>query len=396
MKVCHLWDIFWPLGIGGVERYIISSTNYLAKKKKIEFSLLTDRSRPLLITKNIKKFEDAGFLKVYRLGPTPVDLVSGFFYDAFGSTPKPVKKMRFSGLCREATKSNISKLTDIFHIHGIWGPIDLEYVNLGVYLSQHFHKPLVLTLHGSFVGSDPLLGGMPLESPEVKGILYNHADAITTYSREVFSYLTGMGLSKKTHLITNFVDTIHFQNNNPASSRNSSTVIYLARLEPPQMPQLVVEAFKQVNARIPNAKLHIVGYGSLYGRLKGLIHTYGLDGTVSLMGKQTDVRKFLWNGDIFVASNFGYIASLEAWSAGLAVIAPNFGVLKETVSHGDNGLLIKPEDADELAFAMITLLENKQLREKLALNGMKTVKNYDIRAVAPKISDVYQSVTNTD
>ena len=37
-----------------------------------------------------------------------------------------------------------------------------------------------------------------------------------------------------------------------------------------------------------------------------------------MMGKQTDVRKFLWNSDIFVATNFGYMASLEAWSAGLS------------------------------------------------------------------------------
>ncbi len=389
MRVCHVWENFWPLQIGGLERYILSLTNYLSKTKDVEFSLITDRSKVLLITKNIKKFESASFLNVYRLGPSLADLFSGVLFDAFGSTPKLVKKMRFASLCQEAGQSSVAKSADIFHIHGIWGLTDLEYVNLGVYLSQHFNKPLVVTLHGSFVG-DPLIGGMPLESPPIKNILYNDADVITTYSQEVFSALGGMGLAKKAHLITNFVDTTQFKN--PSLSRKGDTVIYVSRLSPPQFPELIVEAFKQVNARVPNAKLNIVGYGTLFEHMKGLVHEYGLDETISLMGKQTDVRKFLWNSDIFVSGNFGYIASLEAWSAGLALIAPDFGVLKETISHENNGLLVKPQDADQLASAIITLLENRQLREKLALNGMETVKNYDIKAVAPKIYDVYRSV----
>ena len=115
-----------------------------------------------------------------------------------------------------------------------------------------------------------------------------------------------------------------------------------------------------------------------------------------MVGKQTDVRKFLWNADIFVATNFGYMASLEAWSAGLAVVAPNFGVLKETVTHGQNGLLVDPGNSDQLASALITLLENKHLRDKLASNGMETAKNYDIASVVPKISAVYQSLLKTD
>ena len=228
MRVCHVWDIFWPLGIGGVERYIMSSANFIFKNDKIDFSLLTDRSKPLLITKNIKKFEDAGYLKVYRLGPSPTDLFSGFIYDAFGSMPKPVKKMRFASLCHEASKSSIAKSADIFHIHGIWGLMDFEYVNLGVFLSQHFHKPLVLTLHGSFIGYDPSVGGMPLGKPEVQEILRNYPDIITTYSKEVYGDLERMGLARKVRLITNFVDTRHFTN--PSVTKKGDTVVFVARL----------------------------------------------------------------------------------------------------------------------------------------------------------------------
>ena len=77
-----------------------------------------------------------------------------------------------------------------------------------------------------------------------------------------------------------------------------------------------------------------------------------LENSVILTGKQTDVRKFLWNSDVFVATNFGYIASLEAWASGFAVVAPKFGILKETITHGDNGLLVEPGNVDEFASAL--------------------------------------------
>jgi glycosyltransferase involved in cell wall biosynthesis len=371
-----------------LERYILWLTSYLAKKQAIEFSLITGRTKFLLVTKNIKKYEDAGFLKVYRLGPQPVDILNGAFIYALGSTPKLVEKIKFASLYQEASKWKVAQSADVFHIHGIWR--DLEYINLGIYLSRNYGKPLVVTLHGGFVGS-PLQGGMPLESTAVKSILENDASAITTYSREILGTLERMGLGKKSHLVTNFVDPPYFKNPNAAQPHDTS-VIYVGRLEPVQTPELVIKAFKKVTDQVPNSKLTIVGYGRCFESLKLLIKELNLENSVTMAGRQTDVRPFLWNSDIFAATNFGYIATLEAWSAGLAVVAPNFGILKETVSHEKNGLLFEPDNADDLAAALIRLIKDKQLRKTLALSGAQTVQNYDIRAVAPKMSQIYRSV----
>jgi glycosyltransferase involved in cell wall biosynthesis len=235
-------------------------------------------------------------------------------------------------------------------------------------------------------------GGMPLESLAVKSILMNDAAAITTYSKEVLSVLERIGVGKKSHLIRNFVDTVRLKNPSTFVSPHEDTVIHVGRLEPLQTPEIIIKAFKQVNAKFPNAKLLIVGYGSLYKSLKILIKKLNLEDTVSMTGQQTDVRKFLWKSDIFVTTNFGYLSTLEAWSAQLAVVAPNFGVLKEIISHENNGLLVKQHDVDQLSFALIRLIEDKELRRKLALNGARTVKNYDIRAVAPEVAKIYQSL----
>ncbi len=304
---------------------------------------------------------------------------------ALRTQPQFIKNAKLASLCREAANWETAKTADIFHIHGIWG--DLEYIKLGVFLSQHFKKPLVITLHGGFIG-DPLIGGMPLTSPEVRKILFS-ANAITTYSKEVFLGLEQMGLDSKTRLITNFVNTTYFANHNH-SLPSEGTVIFVSRLEAVQNPEVIIKAFKYVNKECPKAKLNIVGYGTQFEALKHLITDLGLQDSVFLMGKQTDVRQFLWNSDIFVATNFGYIASLEAWSAGLAVIAPNFGILKEIISNGDNGLLVAPNNAEQLGNAIIDLLKNRDYRLSLALKGFQTVKDYDISSVAPKMAEVYQ------
>ncbi|MCW3995070.1 MAG: glycosyltransferase family 4 protein [Candidatus Bathyarchaeota archaeon] len=389
MHVCHVWDRFWPLQIGGLERYILWLSSYLAKNYDVDFSLITGRTKFLLITKNIKKFERSSTLEVFRLGPNPVDFVNGTLMYTLGYTPRFVDKIKFKGLCREAAGWSNTQSADVFHIHGVWK--DLEYINLGIYLSRRFHKPLVLTLHGSFVG-DPYDGGMPLESPVIKNILRNDVAAITTYSKEILSALQRLGFAEKSYLVTNFVDVPRFKKPNVVSNDHQTTVVYVGRLERVQTPEIVVEAFKKVNDKLPDAKLTLVGYGTLFDSIRSLIKQLNLENAVSMVGKQTDVRDFLWNSDVFVATNFGYIATLEAWSAGLAVVAPKFGVLKEIVAHGETGLLVNPNDADDLASALMTLIENKDLRTKVALNGAKAANEYDIREVAPKMVEIYQSV----
>lgn len=392
LRVCHVWERFWPIEIGGLERYILWLSTYLAKKQAIDFSLITGRTKLTWIPRKIKKFEDSGFLKVYRLGPNPVDVLNGAYLYASHSITPPMllQKMKFTSLYKEAAKLECAKSADVFHIHGIWS--DLEYIDLGIYLSRRFGKPLVLTLHGGFVGS-PVLGGMPLDSPHIKAILENDVSAITTYSKEILGALDGLGLGKKSHLVTNFVNASKFKNQNP-SKPHDLTMIYVGRFEPLQTPDLVIKAFKRVHDEMPNAKLIMVGYGRMNETLKLLIKELNLEDSVNMAGRQTDVRNFLWSSDVFVATNFGYIATLEAWAAGLAVVAPKFGIMKETISHEENGLLFEPLNVDDLASNLLRIIKDDKLRRKLALNGAQTVREYDIGAVAPKLSAIYQQVTN--
>ncbi|GGH80196.1 hypothetical protein GCM10011379_50710 [Filimonas zeae] len=63
---------------------------------------------------------------------------------------------------------------------------------------------------------------------------------------------------------------------------------------------------------------------------------------------------------------------LEAMAAGKPVIATNNGGAVQAISHGETGYLIAPGDIKQFAAYMEQLIENKDLRNSLGLNGRKT------------------------
>jgi glycosyltransferase involved in cell wall biosynthesis len=232
---------------------------------------------------------------------------------------------------------------------------------------------------------------MPLRAPATLDVL-RRADAITTFSKETLNVLRELGLDKRSRLIPNFVDTRSF--NRPASNGGGSgtRIVMVSRLSKPKDPITSILAFYQVRKEIPEATFKIVGYGPLYEEANRLVQDLNLEGAVTLVGMKSDVRKFLWDSDIFIGTRGSYITTLEAWAAGLVVIAPEFGIMKEIISNGENGLLVPPGDVNQLASAMISLIRNKDLRTTLASNGAQALKKHDIRNVASSIANIYTSL----
>ena len=73
----------------------------------------------------------------------------------------------------------------------------------------------------------------------------------------------------------------------------------------------------------------------------------------------------------------GYgIVYLEAGALGLPVIGSRTGGVVEAIDHGETGLLVNPGDPEGLAKAIIALLEDEKLREKLGKRGREKAKQH--------------------
>jgi glycosyltransferase involved in cell wall biosynthesis len=129
----------------------------------------------------------------------------------------------------------------------------------------------------------------------------------------------------------------------------------------------LLEAWKQVAERFPNAILLIGGKGPLRGELEEKIADYGLSNKVRLLGYIPDheLASYYQAADMFVVPSqalegFGLI-TVEALSSGLPVMATPIGGNKEILQGFRPELLFKSSSSDHMAEGMIHMLSNRKL-----------------------------------
>jgi glycosyltransferase involved in cell wall biosynthesis len=87
------------------------------------------------------------------------------------------------------------------------------------------------------------------------------------------------------------------------------------------------------------------------------------------------------------------MSMLEAMAARKAVVATAVGGIPETLSDGDNGLLVPPRDEQALARALARVLGDCALRDRLAERARATIEQqYSTEVVCGKLSAIYREL----
>jgi glycosyltransferase involved in cell wall biosynthesis len=143
--------------------------------------------------------------------------------------------------------------------------------------------------------------------------------------------------------------------------------------------QILLPSLAKIKLKIPNVLLRIAGQGVLLEDLKKEVDILGLNQNVEFLGfiKHHEVREFYLSGDVFLMPSvwheqFGLVGP-EALSCEIPIIGSNIGGIPEWLKHNENGLLVPPQDINELSIAAIKLLEDSKLREEMGVNGRKFV-----------------------
>ncbi len=174
--------------------------------------------------------------------------------------------------------------------------------------------------------------------------------------------------------------------------RTSRHVLAVGRLEHRKGTDVLLEAWAQVAMRHPGAILHLVGADSAgfgahalarFGREQVMVH--GLLSEAAL----DDVRR-----DCLIQvipsryESFGLVA-LEAWAAGMCVVASRCGGLAEVV--GDAGILVEPEDAQKLAAALTAALaDTPRCRDLADVGRRRLVDRFSTSVCSPINRAAYQ------
>jgi colanic acid/amylovoran biosynthesis glycosyltransferase len=153
--------------------------------------------------------------------------------------------------------------------------------------------------------------------------------------------------------------------------------------------------------------LKIAGEGPERHNLEGLIDALDLKSEVTLLGSigEDECLQLMQSSDLFVLASHKEplgVVYLEAMATEVATIGTAAGGVVEIINHGVNGLLVPPHAPDRLADAMMQILTDAQLRDRLAKAGRQTVvEKFDSRLGAAKLSKLlyrskmqdYQTVT---
>jgi glycosyltransferase involved in cell wall biosynthesis len=154
-------------------------------------------------------------------------------------------------------------------------------------------------------------------------------------------------------------------------------VLAIGRLIEQKDHATLLDAFARVHRANPEARLAILGWGTLESETKALVHTLGLDHFVFVLGR-LEPSDWLARADVFAHTSrwegFG-IVLLEAMLAGLPVVATRVSAVPEIVVDGVTGLLTSAGDAAGIADGLERLLNDGGLRQSFGEAGRSRARN---------------------
>lgn len=164
----------------------------------------------------------------------------------------------------------------------------------------------------------------------------------------------------------------------------------------------LLDAFKAIKEKHPGASLKIYGEGPLREELAAHARGLGLDSAEIFAGAFTsrdELSLIMKQTGIFVMPSIleGQPVSLvEAMAYGRPIVATNVGGIPEIIQDGENGLLCVPADSICLVKQINRLLENSDLRSKLAEASRRSYEQGPFRplSVCQNFLSVYNSVLN--
>ncbi len=159
-------------------------------------------------------------------------------------------------------------------------------------------------------------------------------------------------------------------------------------------PNLMAAA-KIARRQEPKLRFIAVGQGPLESDIRQRHADLDLSDGFQLLGFRRDVPNLMAASDLFVlgSAHEGLpVAIMEAFAAGLPVVATRVGGVPQQVRDDREGFVVPPGDPDALAAALVMVAQDPELRFRLAEAAQIRASDYDIRTAVVAQEKVYAEV----
>jgi len=180
----------------------------------------------------------------------------------------------------------------------------------------------------------------------------------------------------KIHVIYNGIDSAPYDNASPAGVglfAGELAVGFIGTFEARKGLRELCNAWHQVSRSVPRAHLVLVGKGSMEPQMRAIL---GDAHRVHWLGYRTDIPSILKSLDVLVLPSYVEGAPnvvLEAMCAGTAIVATAVSGTPELVRDGIEARLVPAKDTNALARALIEVLSDSSLRQRLTAAARERV-----------------------
>jgi len=181
----------------------------------------------------------------------------------------------------------------------------------------------------------------------------------------------------------------------PGTSANDKLIIMTANMHTGAKGHGdLIEAARTVRETCPEARFLLAGDGEMRAFFEEQVRTAGLARMFIFLGHRTDIPQLLSCCDIGVLTSRSEglpNAVLEYLAAGLPVVATAVGGVPEIIENGVHGLLIPPDNPGALSTAILRLMKDEQLRERLGKAGRERVETrFNFSRLLASVKRIYE------
>ena len=347
------------------------------------------------------------------ISPTPNDEQNLYMLKSMPLLVARQYKNRLAAFYSRDIANKIKELDlDIIHTQS-----EFSIGHFGKVLSKKFDIPFIHTYHTMWEDYMhyliPVKGGRNIY-PKMFARTFSRnfvrkAECIITPSKKTEKYLKYRCkiTNKPIYIIPTGIDLDPFKSSNFSEKdksslrkslgikENDNVIIFLGRVAEEKSVDVLMDAMPEIFKKLPNTKFLVVGDGPSKKQLEEQAKELKISENVIFTGKVpwTDVPKYYNISDIFVNASLTEtqgLTFLESMAAGLPVVAKYAPNLTEYIFNNKNGILVKKNN--EFAKTIISVLEDKELKNRLSNTALDTVKQYSIEEFGDKLEMLYKEI----
>mgnify|MGYP005840991067 CR=1 FL=1 len=266
----------------------------------------------------------------------------------------------------------------------------VDYVLIDTYSTSNFWYAFVVSqlcrlLKTPYV---PILRGGNLpnrlkSSPMFSNLLFSNS----VYNIAPSEYLYTIFKNYNFDNLKQIPNTIEINNYNfICKSKVAPKILWVRSMSEIYNPKMAIDVFKQIKHKFSAAELCMVGQEKdiSIDLLKEYANSLSLAVTFTGKLSKLDWIKLSKNYDVFInTTHFDNtpVSLIEAMALGLPVVSTNVGGIPYLVKNRETAMLVNDSDSIAMADAIVELIENPELAQKLSKNGRKLVEQFDWQIV---------------